>query len=910
MKKILLLCFFTLALQAQQLKLQQENYTITSISGNKPTYHLPLLSFEINKQATSTLDKSWASKFEIIYTEEGYFRNAFKAKIIFKNISKDTLNLRNVVPFGISEKHVYMTGLGDHWLSRTHIFIPNKAPVNVIVPDNAWELGYAGIELENGKKVCAITRRKSWEKATRKRFETIIAPQGTVVYEFYADFYEGAWQDGVRKVFQENYLYDIEKFDESLYQRKDLKWIQDTYVMHLIMAWDKWFYTAKEGYEAYKNFLKNGEKLYGGNDVVGIWPTWPTLGLDQRNQWDLFKDLPGGLPKLKELAEYSRKQDTKFFICYNPWDESTSYKTSAKEGEKGHLDGMAELVKAISADGVVLDTKGESSRDLQAAADSVRKGVIMYSEGMAVPKNMSGIISGRVHNALYYPPMLNLNKFIRPDFSIFRVAELYLEPIKREFATAFFNGYGTELNIFRNGKPLEWLDEQYRYLGKTSRILRENSAYFHSKNYVPLITTLKDKIYVNEWRFETGKEAIYTVFSLIPEGFKGALFAVDSTKDYHYVDLWHHKELNPVKQNDGQFYMEVETNAFNQSWLGTNNEGEVDCIRKFPNLLNINLNLYEDSLKIEAKEGSEIRVWAGSPSYGKEYKSFKNKQNFTIKIMDYFEQYEGKFVVQLFDNQRLIDEKVFEIKTGTPRLISKIKRSKKGISNTKNMVQIPAGKFKFNVTRGDDFVFYPDGQNGVEKNMKSFFIDQNLVTNTNFQTFLRQSTYKPTDNLNFLKHWQTPKMLDTLANFPVVYVSYEDAQNYCAWHGKRLPNEQEWQYAAQYPDVRDYPWGKEFDSTQTNIGDGKIKMVGKYPNGASALKINDLVGSVWQLTNDVYQNGSYKYIILKGGSYFKPASSWWYVQGGPQKLTHRQHLLRVSEGFERNATVGFRCVKD
>ena len=83
------------------------------------------------------------------------------------------------------------------------------------------------------------------------------------------------------------------------------------------MAWDKWFYTPKEGYEAYKNFLKNGKKLYGGNDVVGIWPTWPTLGLDQRNQWDLFKDLPGGLPKLKELAEYSHKQDTKFFICYN-----------------------------------------------------------------------------------------------------------------------------------------------------------------------------------------------------------------------------------------------------------------------------------------------------------------------------------------------------------------------------------------------------------------------------------------------------------------------------------------------------------------------------------------------------------------------------------------------------------------
>jgi len=464
---------------------------------------------------------------------------------------------------------------------------------------------------------------------------------------------------------------------------------------------------------------------------------------------------------------------------------------------------------------------------------------------MAVPKNMSGIISGRVHNALYYPPMLNLNKFIRPDFTIFRVAELYLEPIKREFATAFFNGYGTELNIFRNGKPLEWLDEQYRYLGKTSRILRENSAFFHSKNYIPLIATLKDKIYVNEWKHENGKEAIYTIFSLIPEGFKGALFAVDSTKDYHYIDLWHHKELTPSKQNDGKFYIEAETDAFNAAWLGTNNEGEVDAIAKFPNLLNISLNLYEDSLTVEAKQGTEIRIWAGSPSYEKSYKSFKNKQSFSIKLMDYFEQYEGKFVVQLFDNQRMIDERVFEIKAGTPRLVSSHKIKNKAVLSTKNMVQVPAGKFKFTFTRGDDFVYYPDGQSGTEKPMKNFWIDQNLVTNAEFQAFLLQSKYKPTDSQNFLKHWQTKKMPDTLANFPAVYVSYEDAQNYCAWKGKRLPTEQEWQYAAQYPDAREYPWGKYFDSTKTTVGDGKISVVGKYPSGANTLKINDLVGSVW-----------------------------------------------------------------
>ncbi len=75
-------------------------------------------------------------------------------------------------------------------------------------------------------------------------------------------------------------------------------------------------------------------------------------------------------------------------------------------------------------------------------------------------------------------------------------------------------------------------------------------------------------------------------------------------------------------------------------------------------------------------------------------------------------------------------------------------------------------------------------------------------------------------------------------------------------------------------------------------------------------EILDLVGNVWQLTNDVYDNGSYYFVIIRGGSYYNPTSSWWYVQGGPQQLDKTQMLLMVSPGFDRNATVGFRCVKD
>ena len=247
------------------------------------------------------------------------------------------------------------------------------------------------------------------------------------------------------------------------------------------------------------------------------------------------------------------------------------------------------------------------------------------------------------------------------------------------------------------------------------------------------------------------------------------------------------------------------------------------------------------------------------------------------------------------------------------------------------MIKIPAGKFHFKTSHGDSFIPYPKQDQDSTFNMQSFYMDKFPVTNRQFQQFLQASKYQPSDTANYLKHWIKGKIPAGKENFPVVYISYEDAKAYVKWAGKRLPTEVEWQYAAQTPALNEWPWKqinpvkrKEqfvtatltvsnlegIDSSLCNLGNGKLYAVGKYPQGANPYGLQDLVGSVWQLTNDLYMNGSYRYIIMKGGSYFKPSSSWWYVQGGPRELHYRQHLLRVSQGFERNATVGFRCVKD
>ncbi|WP_428658827.1 formylglycine-generating enzyme family protein [Runella sp.] len=894
---------------------------------------LPLFSYVLNdKYATTERTVFQSDNEKLTFVLENKLSVTYEARpsdgpapviITFINTSADTLRLRNVVPFGESDSHVYVTGLGNHPLSRAHLFRPGFAPVNVILPDNAWELGFSAVQTtppqsfepssrplrEEVSGVCALMRRVKWENATRRRFETILPPKGTVTYHLWLETYTGNWQEGMREVFQKRKLYDLPQFDNALFERPDLQWIRKSYVVHLMMAWDQRFTLGAGWGKGIHEFVKRGKSLYGGDDVIGIWPTWPTLGLDQRNQFDLFKDLPGGLPNLKKMGSTLRLQGTKLFLCYNPWDESTR----DANNPKAHLKGLSDLIAATAADGVVLDTRGSSSKELQEAADQMKKGVVMYSEGMAIPKDMPGIVAGRVHNALYYPPMLNLNKFIKPEFAIFRVAEQFKERIRREYATSFFNGYGTEINVFQAGTP-DWAEEDYRFLGQTTRILRENSSVFLNNNYTPLIPTTRDGIFVNKWQDST--KTLYTIFSLIPEGFNGPLFEVKPRKGYHFVDLWNHRELTPIFQG-GKWYVEVETESFHKKYLGTNNEGAVGCVAEMPNVI----EGIEDMIPIWVNQKGSLRCFIDNPSYETKFiekkalgsdspHGFNNTTYWAIfpdSLHKFFGRFPHKVIIQFFDTHKvMLDEMVVEIDINKPRKLYQAERSayiNKSLEKEfkehynpldhpqNNEVLISKGHYRHTTTHGDVFLPYPEKDTTTDR-ISGFLMDKNLVTNNDFKKFLTTSKYKPKDPANFLKHWKNGQIPKGEEMKPVVYISLEDARAYAGWAGKRLPTEREWQYAAEK--------------------DSLVKTSARFQTlpTLNLPTLNDLQGVVWQLTNDEYQVGQYRYIMLKGGSYFKPLSSWWYVQGGAQPLTHQQILLRVSEGFERNATVGFRCVRD
>jgi iron(II)-dependent oxidoreductase len=248
------------------------------------------------------------------------------------------------------------------------------------------------------------------------------------------------------------------------------------------------------------------------------------------------------------------------------------------------------------------------------------------------------------------------------------------------------------------------------------------------------------------------------------------------------------------------------------------------------------------------------------------------------------------------------------------------------------MVEIPGGDFHFKV-HGVEIEGWgcPPGpdQTGVDVQypwesvptrahehdipIRPFYIDKFPVTNEQFKAFLDAAQYHPEDDHNFLRDWKNGTFPAGWAHKPVTWVSIEDARAYAAWAGKRLPHEWEWQFAAQGADGRPYPWGTAPNPSAVPTPDTGHDLRGPddvdaHPKGASLFGVMDLVGNVWQWT-DQYADEHTRAAIVRGDSYYQPQGSMWYFPRNPTLDVHGKYLL-MCPGKDRAGTIGFRCAKD
>jgi len=261
-----------------------------------------------------------------------------------------------------------------------------------------------------------------------------------------------------------------------------------------------------------------------------------------------------------------------------------------------------------------------------------------------------------------------------------------------------------------------------------------------------------------------------------------------------------------------------------------------------------------------------------------------------------------------------------------PQQIVPIKPTDRATSPPDGMVKIPSADFLFEISgieiegsneMGVD-VQYPweDSPRRFHRHsvhVDSFYIDKYPVTNSDFKKFLDAAHYHPQDDLNFLRDWKDGTYPAGWEKRPVTWVSLEDARAYANWAGKRLPHEWEWQYAAQGTDGRLYPWGSDWDASAVPVPDKSRTMRGPdpidaHPKGASPFGVMDMVGNVWQWTDEFIDEHT-RAAILRGGSYYQPQGSIWYFPQAYRLNEHGKFLL-MSPSMDRSGAVGFRCVRD
>jgi formylglycine-generating enzyme required for sulfatase activity len=164
------------------------------------------------------------------------------------------------------------------------------------------------------------------------------------------------------------------------------------------------------------------------------------------------------------------------------------------------------------------------------------------------------------------------------------------------------------------------------------------------------------------------------------------------------------------------------------------------------------------------------------------------------------------------------------------------------------LVRVAGGVFRMGSAEGGF-----DERPPHDVRLTAFSIDQHEVTNERFEQFVSESTRRPDGP------WQ--RGFDRgQEQFPVRFVSWTDAEAYCAWAGKRLPTEAEWEYAARGADQRRYPWGNEYEpgaARADQAASAGSVAVGSHPEGKSPFGVDDLAGNVWEWTADWYDRWAY-----------------------------------------------------
>jgi hypothetical protein len=155
----------------------------------------------------------------------------------------------------------------------------------------------------------------------------------------------------------------------SIYAEPAARWAATCFAIAQVWLWDELLFSFGEQRFTPDRFLADARDRFGGLDAVVLWHAYPVIGLDDRNQWDFYREVPG----LKELVDDLHAAGVKVFFDYNPWDTGT--RRAGPDAAE-----LAALVQDYDVDGVFLDTLKKADDDLLAALRAAKPGLVLETE--------------------------------------------------------------------------------------------------------------------------------------------------------------------------------------------------------------------------------------------------------------------------------------------------------------------------------------------------------------------------------------------------------------------------------------------------------------------------------------------------------------------------------------------------
>ena len=333
------------------------------------------------------------------------------------------------------------------------------------------------------------------------------------------------------------------KYNGAEYARPQLLWTQRSFIQPQMMVDERFFYDPSAGRYTVDRYLDDLEKRYGGIDSVLIWPVYPNLGIDNRNQHDLLHDMPGGLAGVHRMVDEFHHRGVKVLFPVMPWDTGTrDEKVSLREA-------AARDMKEIGADGINGDTVEGIGHEFRKASDE--SGHILALEPELSMANPAVLAWNNLSWGYWQydrpVPVVSRYKWVEPRHMV-NVCERWAKDRTNGLQSAFFNGVGYESweNVWGIWNQLTPRDSEA--LRRISAIERAMAELLVSPDWKPHVQTLQAGVYASQ--FPGQRRTLWLLVNRENSHCQGNQISIPFRAPTRYYDLWNGGELKPSLQGD------------------------------------------------------------------------------------------------------------------------------------------------------------------------------------------------------------------------------------------------------------------------------------------------------------------------------------------------------------------------